>query len=165
MENWKAVVGYEGLYEVSDLGRVRSLPRPTGHRGRILKPNIQPRHYPCVAFSRKCKLKTFAVHRLVLEAFVGPCPEGKEACHNNGVWDDCRLVNLRWDTRKANHFDKRAHGTHNGGARHYKAKFTPEQVREIRAAQESCAALGRKHGVSTSCIAYMKRRETYAEVT
>jgi hypothetical protein len=53
---------------------------------------------------------THLVHRLVLEAFVGPCPEGMEACHNNGDPADNRLENLRWDTRSANAKDKVRHG-------------------------------------------------------
>lgn len=51
------------------------------------------------------------VHRLVLEAFVGKCPEGMECCHNDGIRDNDDLDNLRWDTRSNNHKDKRKHGT------------------------------------------------------
>ena len=52
------------------------------------------------------------IHRLVLEAFVGPCPEGMETCHNNGVRTDNRLENLRWDTSSANNDDIVKHGRH-----------------------------------------------------
>lgn len=52
------------------------------------------------------------VHRLVLEAFVGPCPEGQEGCHNNGDVLNCRLTNLRWDTKSSNNLDRVKHGTH-----------------------------------------------------
>lgn len=162
-ENWQPVVGWDGWYEVSDLGRVRSLPRASGHRGRVLKHCITPKHYPQVVLCRPgVRPKSYGVHRLVLETFVGPCPDGTEACHNNGVWADCRLVNLRWDTRKSNHADKLKHGTHNGGTRHYRALFTPEQARQIRAMAGSHAAIAKKLGVSTTCVQKIKSGKSYA---
>ena len=62
--------------------------------------------YLAVTLWRKGQQNTKYVHRLVLEAFVGPCPPGMEACHNNSNPADNRLSNLRWDTRQANHKDK-----------------------------------------------------------
>jgi hypothetical protein len=74
-----------------------------------------------------------AVHRLVLEAFVGPCPPGMEACHfpdrdpgNN------RLSNLRWDTHLANISDRAIHGTDNAGSRHGLAKLDELQAAQIK---------------------------------
>jgi len=58
--------------------------------------------------------KNMTVHKLVLEAFIGPCPNHYEACHNNGKANDNRLSNLRWDTCSNNNFDKRKHGTNRG---------------------------------------------------
>ena len=118
-ETWKPIPGYEGLYEVSDHGRVRSLDRryiradgiATRRRGRILKPviNGSGRHqvYLCAPGEKQ---KPQQVHRLVLTAFVGPCPEGMEACHSNDVPTDNRLANLRWDTRSANMDDRVRNG-------------------------------------------------------
>ena len=162
-EIWKPVVGWEGLYEVSNMGRVRSLPRATT-RGRILKANIQALHYPQVVLSRNGKIKTFEVHKLVMNAFVGPRPMGMEACHNNGDWNDCRLANLRWDTRKSNHADKRKHGTHNGGVRHYRAYFNAEEVARIRAEPGTVPEIARRYGVSRTCIDKIKNRKSYADL-
>lgn len=140
MENWRSVVGYEGRYEVSDLGRVRSLPHLVRHggrcasdamilrEGRILSPGLHPAGYPIVSL----KGKTHRVHRLVLEAFVGPPADGQECCHNNGTPSDCRLENLRWDTRKANHADKKRHGTSNEGERSAMARLTAGCIERIR---------------------------------
>jgi hypothetical protein len=72
------------------------------------------------------------VHRLVLSAFAGPCPEGMEACHYNGNPADNRLCNLRWDTRKANHADKVRHGRSARGERNFLAKLTTSDVQRIR---------------------------------
>lgn len=73
------------------------------------------------------------VHRLVLEAFVGPCPKGMQACHfPDPNRSNNRLSNLRWDTPKNNHDDKRKHGTDFGGARNPSALLTKTDVDLIR---------------------------------
>lgn len=120
-ERWLPVVGYEGIYEVSDHGRVRSVDRVVltasgtrSYKGKILR--IVSRHhgYPGVSLRRPGVRKTGYIHRLVLEAFVGPCPEGMEGCHNDGTASNNRLSNLRWDTSIANAQDKARHGTNYG---------------------------------------------------
>lgn len=123
VEKWLPVVGYEGLYSVSDLGRVRSearvILRKDGRQQRILerikKSPVDGRGYPRVALYRPDHPngETLLVHRLVMEAFVGPCGDGLEVCHNNNIPTDPRLVNLRYGTRSENLLDKRIHGTHN----------------------------------------------------
>jgi len=72
------------------------------------------------------------VHQLVLSAFVGPCPDGMQCCHNNGNRADNRLTNLRWDTPKSNSADRHKHGTVPFGARSGRAKLTEKQVLRIR---------------------------------
>lgn len=114
-EVWRPVVGAEGLYEVSNLGRVRGVDRVDG----------QGRHWPgrIRALGNTGKYKTVPlyiegrqtpkiVHRLVLESFVGPCPDGMEACHNDGNPHNNRLDNLRWDTHTENMYDVVRHGRH-----------------------------------------------------
>lgn len=66
-----------------------------------------------INLSRDGKARRFAVHRLVLDAFVGPCPEGLQACHGNNVKHDNRLANLRWDTHSENVYDQVRDGVHN----------------------------------------------------
>lgn len=120
-EEWRPVVGYEGLYEVSDQGRVRSVDRYVRskgnsvqlRRGRVLKPRPQPADgRRQVNLSREGRPNWRAVYVLVLEAFVSPRPSGMEGCHNNGDASDDRLVNLRWDTRSENQRDVVRHGKH-----------------------------------------------------
>lgn len=123
-ESWLPIEGFED-YEVSNLGRVKSLARTVErirhgkivrafHRERILIPSpIQSGHLQVNMGPRDgSKRRTLLVHRLVLTTFVGPCPEGMEACHNNGDEKDNRVENLRWDTRESNVRDCVAHGTH-----------------------------------------------------
>ena len=119
-ERWVPIPGWDGYYEVSDQGRVKSCARSI-HRSdgsvwpikeRILKPAHALNGYLTVSLSRVDGIKRSYVHRLVLESFAGPAPEGTECCHWNGVRDDNRLCNLRWGTRSANMFDAVRHGTH-----------------------------------------------------
>lgn len=116
-EQWKAVPGYEGLYEVSDQGNIRSLDRLSADGRRLKgKPVAQASDaggYRLTWLHKNSKRQMFIVHRLVLSAFVGPCPEGMEGCHDNGDPADNRLENLRWDTKSANCLQKVDHGTHN----------------------------------------------------
>ena len=77
-------------------------------------------------------LQVFYVHRLVLEAFVGPCPDGMESCHNDGNRSNNHVSNLRWDTRKGNFADCVKHGTRNYGENNGVSKLTDDLVRRIR---------------------------------
>ena len=96
-EQWKPVVGWEGLYDVSDKGRVKSL-----RSGKILADRPSNGGYLIVALQREGKRFEVLVHRLVLEAFVGPCPDGMECFHDNDVAWDNRLSNLKWATHQEN---------------------------------------------------------------
>jgi len=134
-EIWLPIRGYEGLYEVSDLGRVKSLARIAGKNiieDRLLRGRVTEYGYVRVTLSRDSRTKSFAVHRLVLEAFVGPCPEGMEGCHGNGTPADNRKDNLRWDTPESNWQDKVKHGTAPIGERNPLAKITNEVARIVK---------------------------------
>lgn len=111
-ESWKPLPEWEGLYEISDQGRVRSLPR-TAHRkpGRVLKPIAYNNGYQWVSLTGNGRRGRAPIHRTVLLAFVGPCPDGMQACHNNGDKSNNALSNLRWDTVAANAADRTTHGT------------------------------------------------------
>src|SRR5690554_6644093 len=114
-ERWAAVAGYQGLYEVSDSGDVRSLDRldAQGNRikGRVLRPDARPSGHLRVTLCRDSTTQRFWVHRLVLSAFVGPRQAGMEGCHNDGDPTNNAVSNLRWDTKTANAQDRRKHGT------------------------------------------------------
>lgn len=112
LELWRGVPGLENAYEVSNLGRVRSLPRtwvqkskrgnPHEHRspGRLLTPGIASNGYPTVVLGRAAG--TRCIHAIVAEAFIGPRPDGKEVRHKNGNRRDPRLANLEYGTRAQN---------------------------------------------------------------
>ena len=100
--------------------------------GKEKKFTVAVNGYEVVSFSFKNKTKTFTKHRLLLHAFVSPCPEKCEALHINGNKLDNRLENLRWGTRKENVADAIKHGTATIGSRNGGAKLTDEMVKTIR---------------------------------
>lgn len=119
-QQWLPIPGYEGHYEVSTLGRVRSLDRVIRHAGgtrkspgRTLKLQTHPTGYVQVTLCRDGQQENRKVHHLVLETFVGPRPSGMHACHGDGDTFNNSLSNLRWGTVSENNLDKVRHGTHN----------------------------------------------------
>lgn len=118
-EIWKPVVGYEGLYEVSDQGRVKTVARTVirsngrTHSIRERVRSASPNHkgYLKVTLTKDGSLRTRTVHTLVLEAFVGARPAGQECRHLNGNPADPRLENLTWGTPRENAADRIGHGT------------------------------------------------------
>ncbi len=125
VETWLPVVGYEGLYQVSDQGRVWSEPRWSAKgkqgrrllRGRILRPLFHSRGYPKYCLCKDGVQRQHSAHTLVLTAFVGPCPPDMEACHEHNDVTNCTLANLRWDTHGNNLRDRVRHGTDPHAAR------------------------------------------------
>jgi hypothetical protein len=148
-ERWRIAHNVNGLYQVSDFGRVR-------RDGRILKGSAAGKGYRkiilCVAGTRQHKY----IHELVLEIFVGPRPQGMEAAHNNGQRDDNRLANLRWDTRSGNFADKQKHGTATAGERHSRRKLSAPDVLTIRASTGSCKEVGDYYGVCPTQISRIR---------
>lgn len=105
-EIWKDIPNYEGLYQASNLGRIKSLERidALGRRvnERILKPEINQYGYYLISLYKNSIQKLYSVHRLVWEAFNGQIPEGYEINHINEIKSDNRLSNLNLMTHKEN---------------------------------------------------------------
>lgn len=129
-EEWRDVVGYEGLYQVSSLGRVRSNHKGRWRNGRILRGGINSDGYACVILCRPGdRQRNVKVHRLVLWAFLGPPPDGYQVNHKNRIRSDNRLENLEYTTPGGNV----KHGFDNGRPPVYgHCVLNREQAEEIR---------------------------------
>jgi hypothetical protein len=126
-------------YEVSDAGQVR-------RAGRVLKGWSGSRGYRLVALCSDGAQRNIQVHRLVLEAFVGPCPPGMEGCHNDGNPSNNALSNLRWDTPSANRYDTVRHGNHPAASRTacvHGHPFDEENTRTRKDGSRECRACDR----------------------
>jgi hypothetical protein len=159
----KPVVAYEGRYEVSDQGQVFSL--FFGRELKQYKLNPEARYAVVWLTTATGKGKAFPVHHLVLEAFVGPRPEGMIACHGQGGSKDNSLQNLSWGTYKQNNGpDRERDGTALHGSSHPSAKLTESDVREIRLGTLSLAQAAKKFHVSETVICNARNYKTWKHV-
>ncbi len=173
-ERWCDVAAWEGLYQVSDRGRVRSLPRVRKDRsgkvrrwpGKQLALVRDSGGYLRVNLSDLGRRKERCVHCLVAEAFIGPRPESMDVCHNDGNRDNNAFSNLRYGTTLENQRDRRAHGTDPVGSRNGRAKLTENDVRNIRSLRGfiSNLELSRKYGVDNSVIYRIQNHELWRSV-
>lgn len=135
--DWTPIPGYEGIYEITSDGFVKSLDRMDSI-GRMRKGDLlsfrRTKGYPTVSLSKDGIQKGYKVHYLVLLTFKGPRPNGYVCRHLNGDPSDNRVENLAYGTPKDNMDDMRRHGNQNylSGEDCWKAKFTNEQVKKIR---------------------------------
>lgn len=164
---WKPIPGYEAAYEASTEGQIRSLERIVTYTRRdgrcverkypskVLKPGLNSRGYEIVTLCDLDNHNTRAVHRLILETFVGPKQPGQECRHLDRNIRNNTLTNLCWGTAAENMADKIAHGTWVRGSRVGNSRLTEQQVREIRARlaqKEPHASIALDYGVKAVTI-------------
>ena len=176
-ERWQDVVGYEGLYLVSDYGRVWSVDRTVdgarGKRrlnGRVLRPSLAG-GYQKIDLCQNAMRNTFLIHRLVAAAFLGPCPAEKQVNHKDG----CKLNNLSSNLEYVTHSENILHAYIAGllkamcGANNHHAKLSEADVLEIRAAHASGGVtqkkLADKYGVSHVNISHIVNRQRWAHLS
>lgn len=170
-EAWRPVVGYEGIYSVSDYGKVRREKYAYGHlAGKILNGDWDRFGYHRVVLFRENQggrgKERCSSHRLVLSAFVGPA-NGRQCNHKNGIKNDNRLENLEWVTSSENHrhaFDVLGKIVARG-ATHCHAKLNEDQVRSIRqrcANGEKQSSLAREFRLNHVTVGDIVRRKNWA---
>jgi hypothetical protein len=167
-EEWRQIPGWEGYYEASNFGRVRSVDRVIEqynrnrervhvfYPGRLLAQRETSFGYLEVGLCRNNKVTWRRVHQLVCAAFHGEAPPTCEVGHRNGQRKDNFASNLRWMTKLENAADRIAHDRHMPGERHANHKLTEQAVTEILAARPLAygvaSSLGRKFGVHSCTI-------------
>ena len=173
MEEWKPVPGYEGLYEVSNTGKINSIARwkqtslnktPYWIPGHLIYQHKAPHGYMMVCLSKNGDTRTCSVHRLVLRAFIGEPPHKYDACHENGIRDDNRLENLRWDTRVNNFKDREKHGNTPRGERNGCAKLDDDKVRAILADSRANRQIAKAYGIASVTVDRIKNRVLWSHV-
>ena len=175
IEEWVPVPDYDGSYEVSNLGRIRSLERRvsswyrnTQVKGREQSTCLSAGGYLRVWLWKEGKQKAFTVHKLVALAFLGTRPNGLEVCHNDGLCSNNALHNLRYDTPKSNCADREKHGTVARGSKQGSAKLTENTVREIKLLLSEGRLLHRelaqRFGVCRSTISSISRGLTWKHI-
>lgn len=179
-ETWKAIPGYEGAYEVSDQGRVRSLDRHITApnrwggvmrrrcRGKILTPvrNLKRGGYQYVTLMCDGNEVKRRVAGLVAAVFLGPRPTNLVVCHKNGNAQDDRADNLRYGTQQSNIDDQLTHGTRLFGEKNAAAVLTAADVAAIKASRgvKTQQALADEYGIQQSQVSRIQRKQRWAHV-
>ena len=166
IEIWKDIPGYEGRYQVSNFGRVKSLPNIRRKSELILRQAAMKSGHLMVSLWNG-NGRSRLVHALVMEAFVGPRPAGMDCCHNDGDPANNRLSNLRWDTRSGNERDKKRHGRTNAGERNGRSKLKATDVAQIKTGIRngvSSVELAERFDVTRGAINYIKRGESWRHI-
>ena len=173
-EIWKDIKGYEGSYQVSNLGRVKSLSREIYFSNRdyinltkeiILKPGNNGKGYLCVSFSKNNRQKSFRVHRLVAKAFIPNLKNKPQVNHKDGDKKNNCIENLEW----CDNYENFQHALKNNliasGVRAGMSKLTKRQVLEICKDSRSFRVLGKIYGVNSSNISDIKNRKSWKRIT
>lgn len=170
MTSWKPIVGYEGLYEVSDSGDVRSVDRVEKsdvwnlrtRKGRLLRKQTKRSGYDSVNLYKGGHMKTYLVHRLVASAFVpNPNPGLTEVNHKNGNRTDNAASNLEWIT----HSENVAHSFLVLGRKpDHHGRLSSSAINSIRNDTRHQSEIAKDYGISRSMVGLIKQHKVYKEV-
>jgi hypothetical protein len=158
-ERWLPVNGYEGLYEVSDRGRIRRVVWP-------LNPYCDTKGYEIVALYRDGNPRTLKVHRIVARAFHGFPPDGTQVNHIDGNKRNNAAENLEWVTGHENilHAHRTGLAASTVGELHPQAKLTERDVLAIRTSDATNPVLAAIYGVTYQAIYRVRKRLTWKHV-
>lgn len=169
-ETWLPIPGYEGQYDVCNLGFIRSVDRTVNRvvcgkmitqrvPGKVLKatPNADSGHMS-VTLCRNGIPKMYYVHILVAESFIGPRPPNMHVCHNDGIPANNWEWNLRYDTPTGNAADRKIHGTDASGENNPSARFTEDEVILLigQMTHKSLAQISRDTGIPAATLSSIK---------
>lgn len=167
----KPVYGYEGRYEIDNLGNIWSIKREkivNGRKyawaGKKLSPFIDSNGYKYVNLGNGSTIKKIAIHKLVLLSFVGEPNEKEIACHFDGNKLNNSIENLRWGTSRENYLDSVRHQTNAIGERHARSKLNNNQVIDILQSKEPSTKLCKKYNVASSTIRAVRLKQNWKHI-
>ncbi len=166
-EKWKDVIGYEGLYQISSDGRVKSSYRHPGAVGHFGTTIIDSEGYPQIRLVKNGVTSVYRVHNLVLTAFCGLRPDGYQCLHNDGNRQNIKLENLKWGTQFENADDAIRHGTQVRGETSGRAKLTTDQVliiKRLSSYGHSLRSLGKRFRVDHTTIGAIKTGKSWSHL-
>lgn len=165
-EGFYPIKGFEKYYAISKNGEVMRIFKSKGAtQGKILKTQMHSkRGYPIIRLTTKELARSYDIHILMANTFLGRTNSLLEVCHNNGIKTDCRLENLRLDTKSANEMDKVLHGTSNRGERDGHNKYPTELILKIK---EECnlitpKEISKKYGIPYPYIIKIKNKQRWS---
>jgi DNA-binding CsgD family transcriptional regulator len=161
IEHWKDVPNYEGLYRVSDLGRVKSL---KWGKEKILKPGDNDRGYLRVVLFKEREGKRFFIHRLIMLAFVGE--SDLQVNHKNGIKTDNRLDNLEYCTRSENLQHAYDTGLRLKGEKHPASKLTRACAERIKYGHQGMTQqeIANIYGIARSLVSYIRSGKAWQHI-
>lgn len=172
-EEWKDIKEYEGLYQVSSLGNIKSIDRSVERSTSVMKLKSKPisqyignRGYPMVSLCKNGESKRYLVHRIVAIAFI-PNPLNKAYVnHIDGNKQNSNLENLEWSTPTENSIHAHENGLANvgRGERHQSAKLTVDKVKYIRGSSKTVRELSLMFNVSKQAIRDVKMKRSWKHV-
>lgn len=172
-EEWRDIVGYEGKYQASYLGRFKSLSRfiDNGNGGyisksKILKANIDSDGYLLVSLCKNGKAEKLKMHRLVAQTFI-PNPDNKPDVNHKAVDGDKTNIcvfNLEWNTRAENMKHAKENNFMAKGEKHVNSKLTEKDILEIRSSKLTHRELGVIYGVNRGTITKITNNYRWAHI-
>jgi len=172
-ELWeKDIPGYEGKYTITKCGKVWSKARRRTVDRRIignkyLSQGKMKSGHIIVSLSKNGTSVSYLVHRLVLETFAGPCPDGMECRHLDGDPSNNHISNLKWGTRSENYEDAVEHGTAILGEKGTNAKLKNGEIRGIKfllVSGQTQKTISQLYGVSQSAISRIKNDKRWKHI-